>query len=132
MSCSTTQTCLLPETGCLLLLCSSRDRLAEIGQRIGVRVLELLCLREKNSRRETKINGILLFVHTTVWKVGWRKHVAAMVVRLLGAPRCAGQLWARIDSHACNEIFLCHLLFLDRSFLLCLVISFFSVHGLLI
>ena len=43
-------------------------RLSEIGYRIGVRVLELLCLRDKNSRRETKISGILLFVHTTVWK----------------------------------------------------------------
>jgi hypothetical protein len=31
-------------------------------------VLELLPLREKSPRRETKLNGILLFVHTAVWK----------------------------------------------------------------
>eukprot|EP00041_Stephanoeca_diplocostata_P007874 m.113289 g.113289 ORF g.113289 m.113289 type:complete len:187 (-) comp17072_c0_seq3:275-835(-) len=44
------------------------QKLADIGKRVGDRVLELLVLRERNAKRETKINGILLFVHTTVWK----------------------------------------------------------------
>lgn len=43
-------------------------RLATMGKRVGDRVLELLCLRESKPKRETKLNGILLFVHTAVWK----------------------------------------------------------------
>lgn len=36
---------------------------------IGRRVLELACLREKSSRRETRLLGILQFVQSTVWKM---------------------------------------------------------------
>ncbi len=43
-------------------------RLADLGRAVGSRTLELLCLREKNGRRETRLNGVLLFCHTTVWK----------------------------------------------------------------
>jgi len=43
-------------------------RLNEMGYRVGQRVLELIVWREKNSRRETRILGILQFIHTTVWK----------------------------------------------------------------
>ena len=43
-------------------------RLNEMGYRVGQRVLELLVWREKNSKRETRILGILQFIHTTVWK----------------------------------------------------------------
>jgi hypothetical protein len=39
-----------------------------MGYRVGQRVLELLVWREKNSRRETRILGILQFIHTTIWK----------------------------------------------------------------
>jgi trafficking protein particle complex subunit 5 len=35
---------------------------------VGQRLLELIVWREKNSRRETRILGILQFIHTTVWK----------------------------------------------------------------
>ena len=44
-------------------------RLSDIGKSVGVRVLELLCVRDRNSRRETKLNNMLIFCHTTVWKV---------------------------------------------------------------
>eukprot|EP00039_Didymoeca_costata_P018940 m.335596 g.335596 ORF g.335596 m.335596 type:complete len:184 (+) comp17635_c0_seq1:209-760(+) len=43
-------------------------RLAEIGGQVGHRVLELLCLRERTPKREIKLNNMLLFIHTTVWK----------------------------------------------------------------
>jgi len=43
-------------------------RLNEMGYRVGQRVLELIVWREKNSRRETRILGILQFIHTVVWK----------------------------------------------------------------
>uniref|UniRef100_M4DV53 Trafficking protein particle complex subunit n=1 Tax=Brassica campestris TaxID=3711 RepID=M4DV53_BRACM len=44
-------------------------RLEDAGYAVGARVLELLCNREKGNRRETRLLGILSFVHSTVWKV---------------------------------------------------------------
>ena len=44
-------------------------RLEDAGVGIGRRVLELGCLREKSSRRETRMLGILNFITTTVWKM---------------------------------------------------------------
>lgn len=35
---------------------------------MGVRMLELLVWREKNLRRETRVVGILSFIHTTVFR----------------------------------------------------------------
>ncbi|KAG0557231.1 hypothetical protein M758_11G107300 [Ceratodon purpureus] len=43
-------------------------RLEEAGYAVGIRMLELLCHREKANRRETRVLGILSFVHSTVWK----------------------------------------------------------------
>ena len=43
-------------------------RLNALGYRVGSRVFELLSWREKNSKREIRIIGILSFIHTTVWK----------------------------------------------------------------
>ncbi|XP_042004404.1 trafficking protein particle complex subunit 5-like [Salvia splendens] len=44
-------------------------RLEDAGYAVGARVLELLCHREKGNRRETRLLGILSFIHSTVWKV---------------------------------------------------------------
>uniref|UniRef100_A0A803QBF3 Trafficking protein particle complex subunit n=1 Tax=Cannabis sativa TaxID=3483 RepID=A0A803QBF3_CANSA len=44
-------------------------RLEDAGYSVGARVLELLCHRDKGNRRDTRLLGILSFVHTTVWKV---------------------------------------------------------------
>ncbi|XLR06457.1 hypothetical protein S83_034395 [Arachis hypogaea] len=58
--------------------------LEDAGYAVGARVLELLCHRDKaidnylgslmswdiiRNRRETRLLGILSFVHSTVWKV---------------------------------------------------------------
>jgi len=43
-------------------------RLADVGFDVGVRLLELLIYREKASKREIKVLGILSFLHTNVWK----------------------------------------------------------------
>ncbi|CAM6123315.1 unnamed protein product [Calypogeia fissa] len=43
-------------------------RLEDAGYGVGLRTLELLCHREKGNRRETRLLGILSFVHSTVWK----------------------------------------------------------------
>ena len=44
-------------------------RLEDIGLGIGHRALELGCLREKSSRRETRMLGILQFITSVVWKM---------------------------------------------------------------
>ncbi|KAL1529756.1 hypothetical protein AB1Y20_000692 [Prymnesium parvum] len=46
-----------------------QHKLEEAGVGIGRRVLELACLRDKSSRRETRILGILQFIQSTVWKM---------------------------------------------------------------
>lgn len=44
------------------------SRLNEFGYRVGLRALELVMLREKNPRRETRILGILYFINASIWK----------------------------------------------------------------
>ncbi|PRT53617.1 Transport protein particle subunit trs31 [Wickerhamiella sorbophila] len=45
------------------------DRLNRLGYHMGQRVLELITLREgKSAKRETKVLGILQFIHTMVWR----------------------------------------------------------------
>ncbi|CAN8004314.1 unnamed protein product [Ixodes hexagonus] len=43
-------------------------RLSELGFHVGQRILDLLHVREKNYKRETKLLNILLFIKTSVWK----------------------------------------------------------------
>jgi len=43
-------------------------KLNDFGYRVGTRLLELIVWRDKNSKRETRVLGILYFIHTTVWK----------------------------------------------------------------
>ena len=44
-------------------------KLEDAGVGIGRRVLELGCLREKSSKRETRMLGILNFITSVVWKM---------------------------------------------------------------
>ena len=61
--------CRVPPRGpALTCALRGKHRLAEFGGRVGVRMLELLVWREKNLRRETRIVGILSFIHTTVFR----------------------------------------------------------------
>nr|CAG4651445.1 EOG090X0H7V [Simocephalus serrulatus] len=43
-------------------------KLAEFGQQVGTRMLDLLIVREKNGKREIKLLQILIFIKSTVWK----------------------------------------------------------------
>lgn len=45
-----------------------QSRLADLGHHVGVRMLELLFVRERNYKREVKLLSMLLFVKTTAWK----------------------------------------------------------------
>ncbi|XP_050702333.1 trafficking protein particle complex subunit 5-like [Eriocheir sinensis] len=44
------------------------QKLSELGQHVGVRMVELLFVRERNYKRETKLLSTLLFVKGTMWK----------------------------------------------------------------
>lgn len=44
-------------------------RLAELGQEVGIRMLDILAVRERGSRRETRLLNILLFIKGPLWKV---------------------------------------------------------------
>ena len=45
------------------------DRLSEFGQQVGIKMLDLLIVREKSGKREIKLLQILIFIKSTVWKV---------------------------------------------------------------
>jgi len=46
-----------------------QHKLEDVGVGIGRRVLELGCVRDKSSKRETRMLGILQFITSTVWKM---------------------------------------------------------------
>nr|CAG4645223.1 EOG090X0H7V [Leptodora kindtii] len=43
-------------------------KLSEMGQHVGVRMLDLLTVREKAGKREIKLLQMLIFIKSTVWK----------------------------------------------------------------
>ncbi|KAG4080039.1 hypothetical protein HA402_006351 [Bradysia odoriphaga] len=45
-----------------------QNRLHELGMDVGSRLIDLYFVREQNSKRETKLINMLLFVKTTLWK----------------------------------------------------------------
>ncbi|XP_046990084.1 trafficking protein particle complex subunit 5-like [Schistocerca americana] len=45
-----------------------QNKLAEIGQDVGVRLIDLLFVRERNCKREIKLLNMLLFIKSTLWK----------------------------------------------------------------
>ncbi|CAG8502234.1 14673_t:CDS:2 [Cetraspora pellucida] len=53
-------------------------KLNDFGYRVGTRLLELTVWREKNSKRETRVLGILYFIHTTVWKALFGKQADSL------------------------------------------------------
>jgi len=44
-------------------------RLADLGQHVGTQILDVLVVRERGFKRETKLLQILIFVKSTLWKV---------------------------------------------------------------
>ncbi|KAJ4442908.1 hypothetical protein ANN_04502 [Periplaneta americana] len=44
------------------------SRLADMGQEVGAKVIDILFVRERNCKREIKLLNILLFIKSTLWK----------------------------------------------------------------
>lgn len=53
-------------------------RLSEMGQHVGVRILDVMVLREKGFKREIKLLNMLLFIKANLWKV------STLLVKLMG------------------------------------------------
>lgn len=45
-----------------------QNKLAEMGHDVGVKLIDLLIVRERNCKRETKLLNMLLFIKSTLWK----------------------------------------------------------------
>jgi len=45
-----------------------QNKLAELGQDVGSRVIDLYFMRERNGKREIKLLNMLLFIKSTLWK----------------------------------------------------------------
>jgi len=45
-----------------------QNKLSEMGQHVGYRILDVLVLRERGFKRETKLLQMLLFIKTNLWK----------------------------------------------------------------
>lgn len=54
--------------GRVLTVTELQSRLHDLGYDVGFRVIDLYFVRERNSKRETKMINILLFIKTTLWK----------------------------------------------------------------
>lgn len=44
------------------------DKIASYGKQVGLRMFDIITLREKGYKRETKLLGMLMFIKSTVWK----------------------------------------------------------------
>lgn len=62
--------------------------LSDFGYHVGLRVLELTHWREKTGRRETRILGILQFIHTNVWRLLFRRPADALEKSNENADEC--------------------------------------------
>ena len=50
-------------------LCTFHCRLSELGKHVGWHCLEVIFLRDRGYKRETKLLNILLFIKGNLWKV---------------------------------------------------------------
>ena len=46
-------------------------RLSDLGRHAGFRMIDVLCLREKVPKRETRLVNLLLYIQKTLWKVNF-------------------------------------------------------------
>ncbi|EEB07561.1 TRAPP complex subunit Trs31 [Schizosaccharomyces japonicus yFS275] len=54
------------------------ERLNEHGFRVGQRLVELVVWRERSPKRETRVLGILQFIHSSLWKQLFGKHADSL------------------------------------------------------
>ena len=45
-----------------------QQKLHDVGWQVGARIVDVLCVRDRSSKRETKLLNVLLMVKSTLWK----------------------------------------------------------------
>lgn len=55
-------------------------RLHEMGRSVGLKIIDLYFVRERNCKREIKLLNMLMFVKTTLWKVNFVKYILLFAV----------------------------------------------------
>lgn len=50
-----------------------RRRLSEMGHHVGQRIVDVLFIRERNSKREIRLINILVFIKSAVWRALFSK-----------------------------------------------------------
>ncbi|XP_065905570.1 trafficking protein particle complex subunit 5-like isoform X2 [Dysidea avara] len=55
-----------------------QERLAELGQHIGHRMVDVLCWRDRATKRETRLVNMLLFIKNNVWKTLFGKEADSL------------------------------------------------------
>ena len=53
-------------------------KLSEYGYRVGIRIFELHCWRERLAKRESRLLNILSFIYTSVWKIIFGKQADSL------------------------------------------------------
>lgn len=56
-----------------------QDKLSELGYRIGRRALDLIIMREKNTKRETRLRNILSFIVLSLWTFLYGKQAGSLM-----------------------------------------------------
>ena len=51
------------------LVSELQSKLSEIGYNVGQRIVDLMLIREKNFKRETRLITMLLFIRNKVWSM---------------------------------------------------------------
>jgi len=62
------QAVFMPLTARFIKFLMADVRLEDSGYGVGLRLLEVLSYRERNSRREVRLLEMLKFIHTSLWK----------------------------------------------------------------
>lgn len=55
-----------------------QDKLSDLGQHVGHRMVDVLCWRERHTKRETRLVNMLLFIKNNVWKTLFGKEADSL------------------------------------------------------
>src|SRR3546814_9290115 len=95
-------------TGVYFFLLIFGGRLEESGYGVGQRVLELVAVREKYNRRETRVVQILQYISNNIWKYLFGKHADSLERSMENEDACEFlQCWVRryeLDGGSCEGL----------------------------
>lgn len=72
-------------------------RLSDIGKHVGYGLAEMIQMKEKPGKRETRILGILYYVNSIVWKYVFGKQADSLEKSTENADECINYFYSRHD-----------------------------------